>query len=99
MTDTVQISPTTETITHGTARYRTRGEWRVTGTSDLVAGQTVAIVLGSDLATGTFIGQATVDAAGAFSFKGAAVPVGAGSTVTYVSAMGGTVTGPLLITP
>ena len=70
VTDTVQISPTTETITPGTARYRIRGEWRVTGTTDLVAGQTVAMVLGSDLATGTFIGQATVDAAGAFSFKG-----------------------------
>ena len=66
---------------------------------DLLAGQTVAIVLGSDPATGTFIGQATVDAAGAFSFKGADVPVAAGTTVTYVSAMGGTVTGPLLITP
>ncbi len=99
VTDTVQISPTPETITPGTARYRTRGDWRVTGTTGLIAGQTVAMVLGSDLATGQFIGQATVDAAGAFSFKGANVPVGAGTTVTYVSAMGGTVTGPLLITP
>jgi hypothetical protein len=99
VTDTVQISPTPETITPGTARYRTRGEWRVTGTTNLVAGQTVAMVLGSDPATGQFIGQATVDAAGAFSFKGADVPVAAGTTVTYVSAMGGTATGPLLITP
>ena len=33
VTDTVQISPTPETITPGTARYRTRGEWRVTGTT------------------------------------------------------------------
>ena len=29
------------------ARYRTRGEWRVNGTSDIKAGQRVAIVLGS----------------------------------------------------
>ena len=70
----------------------------MTGTTDLKAGQTVAMVLGSNLATGKFIGQATVDAAGAFSFKGGAQPVGAGATVTYVSAGGGTVTGPLLIT-
>ena len=92
------ISPTPETITPGTARYRNKGEWRVTGTTDLKAGQTVAMVLGSD-PTGQFIGQATVDAAGAFSFKGVNVPVASGTTVTYVSAMGGTVTGPLLITP
>ncbi len=97
--DTVQISPTPETITPGTARYRTQGlDWRVTGTSSVHAGQVIAIVLGSDLATGKFIGQATVDAAGAFSFKGAAQPVATGTTVTYVSATGGTVIGPLLIT-
>ena len=75
-TDTVRISPTPETITPGTARYRTRGEWRVTGTTDLKAGQTVAMVLGSNPETGEFIGQATIDAAGAFSFKGGAQPVG-----------------------
>ncbi len=97
--DTVQISPTPETITPGTARFRTgTGDWRVTGTTDLVAGQTVAMVLGSDPGTGQFIGQATVDAAGAFSFKGTAQPVGAGATVSYVSATGGFIVGPLLIT-
>ena len=74
----------------GTARYRTRGEWRVTGTTDLKAGQTVAIVLGSNPETGEFIGQATIDAAGAFSFKGGVQPVGSGTTVTYISSMGGT---------
>ena len=87
-TDTVRISPTPETITPGTARYRTRGEWRVTGTTDLKAGQTVAMVLGSDPETGQFIGQATIDAAGAFSFKGGLQPVAAGTTVTYVSSDG-----------
>ena len=98
-TDTVRISPTPETITPGTARYRTRGEWRVTGTTDLKAGQTVAMVLGSDPETGQFIGQATIDAAGAFSFKGGGQPVATGTTVTYISSTGGTATGPLLITP
>src|SRR4051812_26526384 len=40
-TDTVQISPTPETITPGTARYRTQGlDWRVTGTTTLKAAQT-----------------------------------------------------------
>jgi hypothetical protein len=96
--DTVTISPTPETITPGTARYRTQGlDWRVTGTTNVKAGQTVAMVLGPD-GTGKFIGQATVDAAGAFSFKGGATPVAAGTTVTYISTMGGVVTGPLLIT-
>jgi len=96
--DEVTISPTPETITPGAARYRTRtGVWRVTGTTDLKAGQTIAMVLGPN-ASGKFIGQATVDAAGAFSFKGGAQPVAAGATVTYVSATGGSVTGPLLIT-
>jgi hypothetical protein len=96
--DEVTISPTPETITPGTARYRTKtGVWRVTGTTDLKAGQTIAMVLGPN-ASGKFIGQATVDAAGAFSFKGGAQPVAAGATVTYVSAMGGSVTGQLQIT-
>jgi hypothetical protein len=99
VTDTVQISPTPETITPGTARYRTtNGEWRVSGTTDLKAGQTIAMVLGSDPGTGPFIGQATVDAAGAFSFRGAKVPVATGSTVTLVSSTGGTTVAPLLIT-
>ncbi len=34
------------------------------------------MVLGSDLETGQFIGQATIDAAGAFSFKGGATAGG-----------------------
>ena len=100
VSSTVTISPTPETITPITARYRTgKNEWTaVTGTTDVHAAQTVAIVLGSNLATGQFIGQATVDAAGAFSFRGGAQPVATGTTVTYVSATGGTVVGPLLIT-
>jgi hypothetical protein len=100
VTDQVIISPTAETFTGLTARYRTRGEWRVTGTSSIKAGQTVAMVLGNN-GTGPYIGQATVDAAGAFSFKGAVQPVPGGgqTTVTYISATGGTSTGTLLVTP
>ena len=98
-TDTVTISPTVENLGALTARYRTRGEWRLTGTSSLAAAQTVAMVLGSDPATGAYIGQASVDAAGAFSFKGGAQPVAGGSTVTFVSSTGGSAVGTLLITP
>ncbi len=97
----VTISPTPETITPGTIRYRTqKGEWTaVTGTTDLKAGQTIAMVLGSDPANGKFIGQATVDAAGAFAFRGGAQPVAAGTTVSFVSQTGGFLAnGPLLIT-
>jgi hypothetical protein len=98
-TSTVTISPTAETFTLLTARYRTRGDWRVTGTSSIItAGQTVAMVLGNK-PTGAYIGQATADAAGAFSFKGGLQPIASGSTVTYVSSTGGTATGTLLITP
>jgi hypothetical protein len=97
-TATVTISPTPETLTPVITRYRTRGDWRVTGTTNIVAGQVVAMVLGNK-PSGVYIGQATVDATGAFSFKGGAVPVGSGSTVTYVSSTGGTVVGTLLITP
>jgi hypothetical protein len=98
VSDQVTISPTAETITPGTVRYRTQsGDWRVSGTTSLIAGQTVAMVLGPD-GTGKFIGQATVDAAGAFSFRGGPQPVATGSSVTFISATGGSTTGSLLIT-
>src|SRR5439155_16336910 len=40
------VRPQAETLAVTQARYRTRGEWRLSGTSDLKAGQRVAIVLG-----------------------------------------------------
>jgi hypothetical protein len=96
----VTISPSPETITPGTIRYRTNtSEWRVSGTTNLIAGQTIAMVLGTDPANGKFIGQATVDAAGAFSFRGGPQPVAAGNAVSFVSQTGGfLLNGPLLIT-
>jgi hypothetical protein len=94
----VTITPTAETITPITTRYRTRGDWRVTGTTNVIAGQVIAMVLGPN-GTGKYIGQATVDAAGAFSFVGGAVPTGTPGVVTYISSNGATKTATLLITP
>jgi hypothetical protein len=98
VTDLVTINPKPETIVPITTRYRTRGDWRVTGTTNLIAGQVIAMVLGPN-GTGKYIGQATVDAAGAFSFVGGGVPIGSGTTVTYISSTGATKTATLLITP
>jgi hypothetical protein len=56
------------------ARFRTgRGEWRVTGSTSILAGQRVTIVLGPN-AQGKTIGSATVGAAGAFSVRAANLP-------------------------
>jgi hypothetical protein len=89
-TDEVKISPAAETLTIATAEFRAGREWRVSGTSSVLAGQRVAVVLGSQL-TGRVLGFATVDAAGAFTFRGAGTvtpPVGT-TTVSAVSALGG----------
>jgi hypothetical protein len=97
------VRPVVETLTVTEARYRTRGEWRVTGTSDIKAGQRVAIVLGSRTNTtnglptlasarGVVIGFATVDSLGAWTYVGSGpnptTPL-AVTTVTAVSAQGG----------
>ena len=100
-TETV-VRPAAEILSVGNARYRTRGEWRVSGSSDLKAGQKVAIVLGSRLnasgqptltsARGKVVGVATVDAAGAWSYTGTGPDprtAPAATTVTAVSAQGG----------
>ena len=100
-TDTVVISPLAETFSTVVARYRTtRGEWRVTGTTSILAGQRVTIVLGPN-ASGRTIGSATVDAVGAFSIRAGAVPdprSPAQTVVTVVSATGGVASFPLSIT-
>ena len=105
MTDTAEtvVRPQAETLAVTEARYRTRGEWRLSGTSDLKAGQRVAIVLGSRVnaaglptlasARGPVIGYATVDTLGAWTYRGAGIdprPSGA-TTVTVVSTLGGQV--------
>ncbi|HEY7271862.1 MAG TPA: hypothetical protein VH502_03940 [Actinoplanes sp.] len=88
--DQVVIRPQAETLTGITARYRTgNNEWRISGTSNLAAGQRVAVVLGSTL-TGRVIGTpATVDAAGAFSFRVTGPAPGAVRTVSFVTTTGG----------
>jgi hypothetical protein len=100
-TDTVVISPQAETFSNVVARYRTtRGEWRVTGTTSILAGQRVTIVLGAT-PQGRTIGSATVDAAGAFSVRAANLPdprSPAQTLVTVISATGGVASFPLSIT-
>lgn len=84
------IRPQAETLTGITARYRTgNNEWRITGTSNLLVGQRVAVVLGSTL-TGRVIGTpATVDATGAFSLRVTGPAPGAVRTVSFVTTIGG----------
>jgi hypothetical protein len=102
-TATVVLTPLAESITGVLARYRTRGDWRVTGTTSVLAGQRVTVVLGPD-STGRTIGSATVDPVGVFSVRGFAVPdprvpAPAATQVTIVSATGGMATSALIITP
>ncbi len=105
------VRPAAETLTLGTVRYRTRGEWRVNGTSDLRAGQKVAIVLGSRLnasgqptlasARGRVVGVATVDALGAWSYVGTGPDprtAPSATTVTVVSAQGDQAVGTINVT-
>jgi hypothetical protein len=91
-TDTVTVSPQKETFAITAAEFRSGREWRVSGTSDILAGQRVAVVLGQAL-TGRVLGFTNVDALGAWSFRGAgAVTPGTNTTVSAVSTMGGSQT-------
>jgi hypothetical protein len=96
-TDRITVNPRPESITGIDARYRTRGEWRVSGTSSILAGQRVAIVLGAG-ATGRVIGTVNVDAAGAFSLRNSAAAPGNVTTITIVSATGGVASATLRVT-
>ncbi|VXB16224.1 PKD domain-containing protein [Nocardioides sp. AX2bis] len=93
-TDEVTVVPAPDTLAVTAAEFRAGKEWRVAGTSSVLAGQRVAVVLGSTL-TGRVLGFATVDATGAWVFRGAGavVPPAATTTVSAVSALGGRVTG------
>jgi hypothetical protein len=90
-TDDVTITPQAETLQITAAEYRAdKREWRISGTSDILAGQRVAVVLGNTL-TGRVLGTANVDAVGAWSFRGAgstAPTAGGPTTVSAVSAQG-----------
>ncbi|HET6530576.1 MAG TPA: hypothetical protein VFH03_08170 [Actinoplanes sp.] len=89
----VTIRPQAETISGVTARYRTgRNEWRVDGTTNLLAGQRVAVVLGSTL-NGRVIGTTNVDATGAFSLRVTGPVPGTVRTISIVTATGGRILG------
>ncbi len=92
--DEVTVSPLPEALVIAAAEFRTGREWRVSGTSDILAGQRIAVVLGPEL-SGRVLGFTTVDATGAWSFRGAGgvTPPAATSTVSAVSAAGGSATG------
>jgi hypothetical protein len=96
--DEVVITPQAETISGVTARYRTRGEYRISGTTNLLAGQRVTAVLGSTL-SGRVIGTATVDALGAFTIRTGGTAAGTIRTISLVSSAGGQLLGaPLTVT-
>jgi hypothetical protein len=88
--DLVVIRPQAESLTGFTARYRTGGnEWRITGNTNLLAGQRFAMVLGSTL-TGRVIGAVgTVDAAGVLTVRATGPVPGTVRTISIVTATGG----------
>jgi hypothetical protein len=95
-TDEVVVRPQPETLAITAAEFRAGSEWRVSGTSTILAGQRVAVMYGQPgTGTGRVIGFANVDALGAWSFRGnaAAVPPQAITTVSAVSEMGDDQTG------
>ncbi|WP_436526903.1 PKD domain-containing protein [Actinoplanes sp. HUAS TT8] len=89
-TDRVTIRPTAETFPGGvTVRYRTgNNEWRITGTSSLIAGQRITAVLGDTLG-GRVIGTAAVDASGAYSIRVTGPAPGTVRTISVVTTTGG----------
>ena len=92
-----RVTPVTETISGVTARYRTRGEWRIDGTTDLLAGQRVTVVLGN--LAGVVLGTTAVDATGAFSLRVATPAPGNQTVVALVTSAGGRLGGiPITVT-
>ena len=87
-TDQVVVNAQPETLSAVTAQYRTRGEWRLSGTSNLLAGQRVAIVLGSTL-RGQVIATTTVGVTGTFDVRPTTPNPGTTTTVSIVTATGG----------
>ncbi|WP_207555785.1 PKD domain-containing protein [Intrasporangium flavum] len=84
--DDVVVTPTADTVVVTSARYK--GQWRVDGTSSVVAGQRVTAHLNG--INGPVVGSAVVDAAGAFSIRPATGPVATqGATVVVESELGG----------
>jgi hypothetical protein len=83
------VAPDTLTVTQ--AQFRTRGDWRIRGTSTIPGpGNTITIHNGPTLA-GPVIGTIAVDAAGAwdFSLKGTNIVPDASRTISIESTKGG----------
>ena len=92
-TSRVTVRPQADPLGGITARYRTgKLEWRIDGSSTLLAGQRVTVVLGSSL-SGTVIGTGAVDATGAFSVRVDGANPGNLRTISMVSSAGGRVLG------
>ncbi|MEV6596135.1 hypothetical protein AB0M36_04625 [Actinoplanes sp. NPDC051346] len=87
-TDQVIVRPQAETLSNFAFRYRTgTNEWRLSGASNINAGQRVTVVLGSTL-TGRVIGTATVDATSAFRVRVTGPVPGTIRTISLVSSTG-----------
>jgi len=94
------VRPQADTLSQITVRYRTgNNEWRISGSSNLLAGQRVVAVLGATL-TGRVIGTpVTVDAAGAFSIRVTGPAPGPVATISLVTSTGGrTLSFPITVT-
>jgi hypothetical protein len=90
----VTVTPAADTLTIAKGIYTTsKKEWRIDGTSSILAGQTVTAHLGG--LTGPVLGTSVVDNTGAYSVRNTTTGiVGAnGQTVSVESQLGGTKTG------
>ncbi len=92
--DRVSIAPSSDSVTISKGLYtKSKKEWRIDGTSTVLAGQTVTVHLGG--LNGPVLGSAPVDATGSWSVRTTTTGiVGAtGQTVSAESQLGGTRTG------
>jgi hypothetical protein len=89
----VTVTPSADTVNIAKGQYTTsKKEWRVDGTSSVLAGETVTVHLGG--LNGPVIGSAVVDNTGAWSVRATPNIVGTnGQTVSAESQLGGTRTG------
>ncbi len=84
--DTVTISPALDTLATSKVRFiASKNQWEVVGTATSTLNNTITIHQGSTL-SGAVIGKATVDALGAWTFKG---PGTTATTISIESARGG----------
>jgi hypothetical protein len=92
--DLVSVAPSADSVTIAKGQFtRSKNEWRVDGTSTVLAGQTVTVHLGG--LNGPVIGSAPVDATGAWSVRTTTSGITGvnGQTVSAESQLGGTRTG------